>query len=188
MKSPSLSLFFGILFSTLLSMNTTALAQGPSPFDTLREAFNNAEAPATIHDFDNGKWQNCIFSDVVNPWVTRNTQVRTLHSLSPGNGPLFPGDNEYRVDVFFDHSLDSNLLSFFQNSFIKETPTYFLQTLDGPPWRHMNILGRTERNMLLFYVEMSDYYGPLAPMYPRVYGYCWNNTTDDGEEQPLPVP
>ncbi|MGZ3795373.1 MAG: hypothetical protein ACXVB1_03365 [Pseudobdellovibrionaceae bacterium] len=185
-----------IAFSLLGIFLGTAptFAQGGSPFDTMREAFNMASAPATIHDFDQGKWKSCIFSDVSNPFTTRPTQVRTLQYMSSGNGPLFPGNDDFRVDVFSDYSLDNNLFSFFQNSCIKETPTYFLQTLDGPPWRHMNILGKLDREMLLFSVEMSDFYGPQAPMYPRVYGYCWNtvpNREEEGggeKEQPLPLP
>jgi hypothetical protein len=179
---------FNSLFIAILLLSTQALAQMKTPFETMREAFSDATTPATIHDFEYGKWKNCIFSDIANPMATRNTQVRTLQYPSSGNGPLFPGDNDYRVDVFSDYSLDNNLFSFFQNSWIKETDTVFKQTLDGPPWRHLNTYGRLDRDMLLFYVENSDYYGPQAPMYPRVYGYCWNEVSDDNGEQPLPRP
>lgn len=175
------------LFIAILLLGTQAFAQIKNPFDTMRDAFNNATTPATIHDFDNGKWQNCIFSDIANPMATRNTQVRTLQYTSQGNGPLFP-NNDYRVDVFFDRTLDNNLLSFFQNSYVKETPTEFKQVLDGPPWKHMSISGKTDHDMLLFYVENSDYPGFQAPMFPRVYGYCWNDSANNGGEQPLPGP
>lgn len=176
------------LFIAILLLGTQAFAQMNTPFDTMRDAFNRAKSPATIHDFDHGKWTNCIFSDIANPIATCNTQVRTLQYRTSGNGPLFPGDNAYRVDVFSDYNLDNNLLSFFRSSYIKETHTYFLQALDAYPWRHVNIYGRVDRDMLLFYVENSDYYGPQAPMYPRVYGYCWNENEDDDGEQPLPRP
>lgn len=172
-------------------------ANANTAFDTLREAFDNASTPATVHDFDYGKWKNCVFSDIANPHITRNTQVRTLQYMTgPGQGPLFPGDNDYRIDVFYDYSIDQNLVSFFQSSSIEEDGVNFCQVLNGPPWRRMNIYGRTDTDMLLFYVETSNYYGYQAPMYPRVYGYCWNEPTkngdddddDDDEEQPLPIP
>lgn len=165
------------LFIAILLMGTQAFAQMKTPYDTLREAFINAVTPAEVHDFDQGKWQNCLFSDIANPMVTRPTQVRTLQYASQGNGPLFPGDSEYRIDVFNDYGLDHNLYSFFQHSRIEERETELKQSLDGPPWRRMNIYGRTDRDMLLFHVEVSDFYGPQAPMYPRVFGYCWNEVS-----------
>lgn len=187
------------MFIAVLLLAAQASAQ--TPFETLRQAFHQASEPATIQDFEQGTWENCLFSDVANPYRTRDTQVRTLKLDSPGNGPLFPGDQAYRVDVFLDYSLDQNLFSFFQHSRIRETETTFVQTLDGPPWRRVNVLGRVHEEMLLFRVDLSDYQGPQAPMYERVYGYCWNNTRDDNDgdrddgendggngEQPLPIP
>lgn len=182
------------LFISILLLGTQAFAQMSSPFNTLRDAFNNATGPAQIHDFDEDKWENCLFSDIASPMMTRPTKVRTLQYMTQGNGPLFPGDNDFRVDVFNDYGLNQNLISFFQHSRVEEHPTELLQTIDGPPWRRMNVYGRmdhTNADMLLFFVEISDYYGPMAPMYPRVYGYCWNDTTsshDGKDDQPLPIP
>src|SRR5437868_463437 len=62
------------------------------------------------------------------------------------------------------------------------------QVLNGAPWRRMNIYGRTDADMLLFYVEVSDYYGYQAPMYPRVYGYCWNDAPVAPAPAPVPAP
>ena len=169
-----------MLFGSYASANTA--------FDTLRRAFDDAPSAATIHDFEGGIWENCVFSDVATPQLTQRTQVRTLQYMTgPGQGPLFPGDNDHRIDVFNDFSLDNNLVSFFQSSIIEADGNDFRQVLDGPPWRRMNIYGRTDTNMLLFFVEVSDFYGYQAPMYPRVYGYCWHNEPS-GVEQPLPVP
>lgn len=179
------------LLISILLLGTQAYAQMKTPFDTLRDAFINASQPAQIHDFDQGTWKNCLYSDVQNPMVTRNTQVRTLQYMTQGNGPLFPGGGDYRIDVFSDYSLDNNLVSFFQHSAVYDRQTELMQTLDGPPWAHMNIYGRVDTDMLLFYVESSNYYGPQAPMYPRVYGYCWNDAPANnggGGEQPLPIP
>jgi len=174
-----------------------AQAHANTAFDTLRLAFDKATAPAKLHDFDEGNWKSCVFSDIANPYITRSTQVRTLQYMTgPGQGPLFPGDNDYRIDVFFDFSLDRNIVSFFQSSLVEEDGVNFRQVINGQPWKRMNIYGRTDKDMLLFYVEMSDYYGYQAPMYPRVYGYCWNDAPtsdgpdgdDDPGEQPLPLP
>lgn len=165
-----------LLLSTQVSANTA--------FDTLRDAFHNASTPANIQDFEQGKWKGCVYSDITTPQLTRSTRVRILQYMTgPGQGPLFPGDGDYRIDVFYDFSIDRNLLSFFQNSRIENDGVNFRQILDGYPWRHMNIYGRTDRDMLLFYVELSDFYGPQAPMSPRVYGYCWNDPMN-----PLPIP
>lgn len=189
------------LFISILLLSTQAYAN--TAFDTLRDAFNNASAPAKLQDFEYGRWKGCAFADVMNPQMTRSTQVRTLQYMTaPGQGPLFPGDNDYRIDVFYDYSIDRNLVSFFRNSRIEEDGVNFRQSLDGPPWRHMNIYGRVDQDMLFFFVELSNYSGPQAPMYPQVYGYCWNdpvnngkpgddkdkdNGSDDGEV-PLPKP
>lgn len=176
---------------TLLLLGTQAHAQMKTPFDTLREAFINASEPAKIQDFDEGVWDDCIFSDVANPMMTRQTKVRTLQYMTNGNnGPLFPGGGDYRIDVFNDYSLNNNIVSFFQHSVVQDGPTELKQSIDGPPWRRMNIYGRIDETndpMLLFYVEVSDYYGPMAPMYPRVYGYCWNNNPSSNQP-PLPIP
>lgn len=185
------------LIISLLLLSTQAHAQMNTAFDTLRNAFNNATEPAKIHDFDEGTWDNCLFSDIASPMMTRPTKVRTLQYMTQGGGgPLFPGDNDYRIDVFYDFGLNQNLISFFQHSRVEERQTELMQSLDGPPWRRMNVYGRVDSqkdDMLLFYVEISDYYGPMAPMYPRVYGYCWNNTPSNNQnggkdEQPLPIP
>ncbi|WP_413290533.1 hypothetical protein [Bdellovibrio sp. HCB337] len=187
------------LLISILLLGTQAYAN--TAFDTLRDAFNNASTPATIQDFEYGHWKGCAFSDIGSPQLTRATQVRTLQYMTaPGQGPLFPGDNDYRIDVFYDYSIDQNIVSFFNSSRIEEDGVNFRQVLDGPPWRHMNIYGRTGQDMMFFYVEISNMYGPQAPMYPRVYGYCWNDPTNNGDpgdkpddgtddgEVPLPKP
>jgi len=183
------------LFTIPLLMGLLPQAQANSSFETLRRAFNNAKTPATIQDFDSNAWQNCLFSDIASPEMTRKTQVRLLQYPSePGRGPLFPGGSEYRIDVFNDRSLDFNLISFFQASSIEESGVNLIQVLNGPPWRRMNTYGRLDGDFLLFHVEVSDQYGYYAPMYPRVYGYCWNESSrgKDGDdkdgEQPLPPP
>lgn len=181
------------LLVAVLLMGLQSYAQAQSAYDTLRNAFNNASMPATTEDFDSQNWQGCAYADISNPGYTRETMVRLLeYTQGPGHGPLFPGDTGYRVDVFQDYSLDQNLVSFFQSSRIQENENYFVQSLDGPPWRHLNIYGRVDVNMLFFHVELSDYYGPQAPMYPRVYGYCWTEQAGQGDEgdgqQPPPIP
>jgi hypothetical protein len=179
---------------SILFLGMHAQAQMKTPFDTLRDAFINSTEPAKIHDFDEGTWDHCVFSDIANPMMTRNTKVRTLQYMSQGNGPLFPGNGDYRIDVFNDSTLNNNLGSFFQHSVVQEGQTELKQIIDGSPWRRMNIYGRVNQSkepLLLFFVETSNYYGPMAPMYPWVYGYCWNNSSnkDDGSgEQPLPIP
>jgi len=183
------------LIISVLLLSTQAFAQMNSPFNTLRDAFNKSTEPALIQDFEEDNWEHCLFSDIANPMMTHPTKVRTLQCGTPGNGPLFPGDNDFRVDVFNDFGLNQNLASFFHHSRIEERTTELVQTIDGPPWRRMNIYGRMDHrntDILLFHVEVSDYYGPMAPMYPRVYGYCWNDTpsshNDDQNEPPLPIP
>jgi len=179
------------LLISILLLGIQAQAQTKSPYETLREAFINASTPAAVEDFDDSKWQHCLFSDIRRPMMTQNTKVRLLELGSQGNGPLFPG-GDYRIDVFNDYSINNNLPSFFQHSSVTQSSTDLRQTLDGPPWRHMNIFGRTDQDMLLFYVEVSDYYGPQAPMYPVVFGYCWNDASKgdggNGGGQPLPIP
>lgn len=191
-----------LLISVLL-LGTQAHAK--TAFETLRDAFNRATTPATVRDFEEGQWQRCVFSDTTAPQGTRSTQVRTLRlSTGPGEGPLLPPNADGdRIDVFNDRSLDYNLPAFFQASMIEEDGVNFRQVLNGPPWRRMNIYGRTDSGMLLFYVEDSPHYGYYAPMHPRVYGYCWNESSrhedepeEEGpeedespdQEQPLPVP
>lgn len=183
------------LFISLLLLTAASGAQARSSFEILREAFHKAANPATLEDFEQDAWENCTFADVTSPHLTRDTQVRVLRlNTPPGRGPLFPGDNDSRVDVFSDYNLDRHLHSFFQSSYILETKRNFVQALNGPPWRPMNIYGRTDDEMLFFRVDISDFQGPNAPLYERVYGYCWNENSHDGEdngeapEQPLPIP
>jgi hypothetical protein len=182
------------LLISILLLSTQAHAN--TAYDTLRQAFDKASTPAKIHDFDEGNYKSCVYSDVANPLLTHATQVRTLQYMTgPGQGPLFPGNNDFRIDVFFDYNLDRNIVAFFQASTVEEDGVNFRQVINGPGWKRMNIYGRTDADMLLFYVEVSDYYGYQAPMYPRVYGYCWNDAPtgnnpgdDEGDEQPLPLP
>lgn len=169
----------------IMLLGSQAHANLQTPFDTLREAYCDADTPAEVSDFSEDNWDRCLFSDINNPMVTFPTKVRTLELKSQDNGPLFPGDSNLRIDIFNDRGLDHNLYSFFQHSKVEETDTDLKQSLDGPPWRRMNIYGRRDSDKLYFFVEVSNHYGPYAPMYPQLFGYCWK---DSPKESPEPIP
>ncbi len=163
------------------------LAQDKTPFETLRDAFNNADTGAKIDDFETDLWTNCVYVNTKNPNTTASTIVRVLQwDDVTDNGPLFPGGGNRRVDVFNDYSVDQKLASFFAASTIRETDEYLKQSLSGYGWNQVNILGKKQNGLLLFSAEYSE--NQYTQIEPKIYGYCWDKDQQQEKDLPLPVP
>lgn len=170
-----------------LTLSSSAFAQDKTPFETLREAFNNSNSGATIDDFETDLWTGCLYVNTKNPNSTTGTSVRVLQwDDVSDNGPLFPGGGNRRIDVFNDYSVDQKIASFFAASTIRETNEYLKQSLSGYGWNQVNILGKKQNGLLLFAVEFRE--NQYTPIEARIYGYCWDRDQQEDESLPLPVP
>jgi hypothetical protein len=162
--------FFGsLMLSWLFHVGAHAQAQYRTPYEQLAERFWNAPQRATLADFESNHWDRCVYYDVQTPMTAMPTHVRTL-------GFGYAGHFEQRVDVFNDPIVAAHAAEFFNASHLVLNASYFLQVLDGPGWLKTEIYGKRERGTLLFHVARSNYGGPSAPVEPKGYGACWNNS------------
>lgn len=158
---------------------------GASPYEVLREHYDDARVPARLEDFDLNldvnSTQRCTFVSQETPTHFTNAFILRMRGIKPGepsHGPLFPGTPDQTIDVLAittsssRSALDSRVSAIVAGTKMSLSPTDLLLEVDDRALYNdapLEMALRRNGNLLAF--RAKNQVGSSSQ--GLFYGYCY---------------